>query len=45
MERTDLKDCTHEGLAYLHGEVRCTEDGCMICNNGNWEEKLDIFGV
>ena len=30
--------CNHEGLTYSHGTGLCVEKGCMVCNDGKWEE-------
>lgn len=35
--------CTYEGEFFSNGEKLCVSDRCMVCRDGEWEEKTDLF--
>jgi hypothetical protein len=43
MEPSDKKSCTHKDLTHAHGAQVCEEDKCMICNEGKWEDAMEMF--
>ncbi len=43
MELTDKKHCDMEGKVHRHGSTTCAEEVCRICNDGLWEEDIEIY--
>lgn len=44
METSGLQECTLNDNVYAHASEICTAaQECFICNNGEWEEKIDVY--
>lgn len=43
MEGSMKADCSIEGRKFVHGERHCLSDRCMVCDDGRWEDKTEIF--
>lgn len=43
MASSEKKSCTYEDKIYSHESEVCEEKNCIICNDGIWEERVEIF--
>ncbi len=39
----ELKSCTFSGIKYKDGFEICTDNGCSVCKNGEWEKSNSSF--
>jgi hypothetical protein len=43
MESSEQNSCSFHGRNYSHDSEVCTDEECMICNDGKWENSSDLF--
>lgn len=43
METFEFNGCSLYGRNYSHDAHVCTEEKCVICNNGDWVDASELF--
>jgi hypothetical protein len=43
MEGSQYNTCSFMDRTYSHDAEVCGDDKCMICNNGKWEDAIELF--
>jgi hypothetical protein len=38
----DREDCVYEGKSFSHGSEICSQDLCMLCNDGTFEVPSEL---
>ena len=43
METSGLQECSLASYVLAHGSELCMEGKCIICSDGDWEDKMDVY--